>query len=205
MNTCKKFIVIDGPNGVGKTTVINSLKKRLLQKNLDFIVTKEPTDSTIGNFIRENQNSYYANTLAALVAADRYDHIEKLIQPNLDKGKIVISDRYLASSLVYQVLDGLDYEFVLQLNAKIILPSLYFILTAISNTISERLSNRNSLTRFELDKKSNESKLFEEAGNFLKGKGDLVKFIKNDDRSSDETVKEISSIIHSHLSSSDTN
>ena len=200
MKTHRQFIAVDGPNGVGKSTIIDSLKFQLDKSGLDFILTKEPTNSKLGQFIRDNQNAYSSKTLAALVAADRYDHIKRIIEPTLYDGKIVISDRYVASSLVYQVIDGLDYEFILHLNNEIILPSLYFILTASRDTLTSRLNERDQLTRFELDTKSEEGKLFEEAGNFLKQKGVSVYFIKNEFRSTEETAAEIMAKITNHLS-----
>ncbi len=201
MKIYKRFIVLDGPNGVGKSTIINSLKFLFNKSGLDFILTKEPTDSELGNFIRSNQNVYSSKTLATLVAADRYNHIEKLIEPALNLGKIIISDRYIASSLVYQVLDGLNYEFILDLNREICLPSLYFILTANQETLATRLNERTKLTRFELDTESNEGKLFENAGNFLRQKGVNVYFVNNESRSTEETGREIMTKITNHLSS----
>jgi dTMP kinase len=200
MKTHNRFIAIDGPNGVGKSTIIDSLKFKMDKRGLDFILTKEPTNSKLGQFIRDNQNVYSSKTLAALVAADRYDHIKKIIEPTLNDGKLIISDRYVASSLVYQVMDGLDYEFIVHLNNEIILPSLYFILTASPDTLTSRLNERVQLTRFELNTKLEEGKLFEEAGNFLKQKGVTVYFMNNEFRSSEETAAEIMAKITNHLS-----
>ena len=200
MKIHQQFIVVDGPNGVGKSTIIDSIKSQLNTTETDFIVTKEPTNTELGDFIRANQNVYWSKTLAALVAADRYNHIEKLITPALYQGKIVISDRYIASSLVYQVLDGLSYEFILHLNSEIILPSLYFILAASPGTLSKRLNKRDSLTRFEVDKQADEGKLFAEAGKFLMQKGVVVHFVNNESRTTEETTREIMSKITQHLS-----
>ena len=116
MQITPHFIAIDGPNGVGKSTIIEGLKGRLQDRIENYKFTKESTSSSLGTFIREHQNEYTARCLAALVAADRYDHLEKTIQPNLQAGRTVITDRYIAASLVYQLLDGLSLEFIMQLN-----------------------------------------------------------------------------------------
>lgn len=167
MKVSENFFAIDGPNGVGKSTVIEQLKRHLSEYELPCFFTKEPTNSSLGSFIRHNQNIYTRHTLAALVAADRYDHIEKVIVPNISAGGVVITDRYIASSFVYQVQDGLDYSFITNLNSEIILPSHYFILSASSQTIAQRLALRTELTRFETSSLSNqETQLFQKAVNY---------------------------------------
>lgn len=192
MKVCNRFFAIDGPNGVGKSTIVESLKQHFDRKRIDCLFTKEPTTSELGSFIITNQNVYKAHTLAALVAADRYDHIEKVISPNLNAGKMVISDRYFASSLVYQVQDGLTYEFIDNLNSAIILPVLYFILTADVETILNRLKSRNRLTRFEsYGLCRQEVELFDKAVAILKHKGVMVQVVSNQFSSIDETAERI--------------
>lgn len=143
------FIVFDGPNGSGKTTLIDKLCETLHGSKIEYLRTKEPTESELGKFIRQHQEYYSKESLACLVAADRYDHIEQTILPNLNKGKIVITDRYLPSSYVYQRMDGLDVNFIHSLNANIIIPDLTIIVSASKQTLCERLDKRRNLTRFE--------------------------------------------------------
>ncbi len=163
------FISIDGANGVGKTTISTLVYERLQQKYDKVFLTKEPTNSTIGQFIKdlENIDEYKGYPLAYMILADRYYHIKK-IEEKLNDGYIVITDRYIASSLVYQVLDGIDIEEVLKLNLKFKKPDIYFFITMTEGKIKEILKNRQNLTRFEIENTSfKELKLFDNAKTIL--------------------------------------
>jgi dTMP kinase len=201
MEVKEKFIAIDGPNGIGKTTIVKLLARHQYLGSVgDILFTKEPTITSLGMFIRNNHADYLGRSLAALVAADRYDHIESSIIPNLTAGKTVISDRYLASSLVYQIIDGVPYDLVWALNQDIILPGLYFILIAEPATISERLRSRGTIERFENeDMVEKEVNLFMTAGNLLNEKGVVVRFIRNEHKSVAQTTDEIALQIKSYL------
>lgn len=108
----KGFLVaFDGPNGVGKSTLIESVKTRLEFRGYAIYTTKEPTNTECGSFVRKFAESRSGIGLACLVAADRYEHIENEILPELKKGKIVITDRYILSSLILQQMDDVDGTF----------------------------------------------------------------------------------------------
>ena len=164
-NTTKGFFVaIDGPNGVGKTTLLEEIEKIIKSKNIQLYKTKEPTNSILGKFIREISEEINGDTLACLVSADRYEHLKNEIIPELKKGKIVITDRYILSSLILQVMDGVKESFILNLNSKIIKPDLQLAIFAEEEIIQNRLKQRDKLTRFE---KNNQSK--KEINNMKKG------------------------------------
>lgn len=168
-NTTKGFfIAIDGPNGAGKTVLLEeiekSMKKRIKDKNIQFYKTKEPTNSVLGKFVRDISEVVTGNSLACLVSADRYEHLKNEIIPELKKGKIVITDRYILSSLILQVMDGVKESFILNLNSKIIKPDLQLAIFAEEEIIQNRLKQRDKLTRFE---KNNQSK--KEINNMEKG------------------------------------
>ena len=152
------FIAIDGPNGVGKTTLLEaigeSVKKRIKNEKILVYKTKEPTDSVLGRFIRKISEKITGNSLACLVVADRYEHLKNEIMPELEKGKIVITDRYILSSLILQVIDGVKDNFILNLNSKIIKPDLQLAIFADEKVIQERLEQREKLTRFEKNNQS---------------------------------------------------
>ena len=159
-NTTKGFfIAIDGPNGAGKTVLLEeiekSMKKRIKDKNIQFYKTKEPTNSVLGKFVRDISEVVTGNSLACLVSADRYEHLKNEVIPELKKGKIVITDRYILSSLILQVMDGVKESFILNLNSKIIKPDLQLAIFAEEEIIQNRLKQRDKLTRFE---KNNQSK-----------------------------------------------
>ena len=100
------FITFEGPDGCGKTSIINLLKE-YYKNNEKIIFTREPGGTKISEKIREiilsNDNSEMsARTEALLYSASRAQHIDELIKPNLEKGNVIISDRFVLCSLAYQ-------------------------------------------------------------------------------------------------------
>ena len=100
------FITFEGPDGCGKTSIINLIKE-YYKDNEKIIFTREPGGTKISEKIREiilsNDNSNMSpRTEALLYSASRAQHIDELIKPNLEKGNIVVSDRFVLSSLAYQ-------------------------------------------------------------------------------------------------------
>lgn len=101
------FISIEGGEGVGKTTQINALAAALRERGKDVIVTREPGGTEGAEAIRQmllsgSASRWEPRAEALLFAAARSDHVERLIQPAIEAGKWVISDRYLDSSRAYQ-------------------------------------------------------------------------------------------------------
>lgn len=102
-----KFIAFEGPDGSGKSTVLENVKKYLDEKKIDYIITREPGGTPIGEKIRDillhfETDSMNDRTEALLFAAARAQSVEEKIKKSLDAGKLVISDRYVLSSLAYQ-------------------------------------------------------------------------------------------------------
>ncbi|MVX65795.1 dTMP kinase [Clostridium chromiireducens] len=143
------LIAVDGPNGAGKTTIIKELHNRLNSTGYKLEITKEPSYSKLGQFLRKESEKLSGNALACLVAADRYQHLINEIIPALQEGKIVLCDRYVLSSFIFQGMDGVEYKFINDLNSKIIAPDIQIVLYASIYEIQNRLRQRNSLTRFE--------------------------------------------------------
>lgn len=85
------FIAFDGPNGVGKSTLIEYTKTALIEHGINVYITKEPTDTPLGKFIRRIAETLDSESLACLVAADRYQHLKDEIIPKLEKKQVVIS------------------------------------------------------------------------------------------------------------------
>ncbi|MFJ5545890.1 dTMP kinase, partial [Micromonospora chalcea] len=110
------FVVVDGPSGVGKTTASALLVRLLAQEGWPVHPTKEPSNSVLGRTARHGTDEYRGLTLACLVAADRYHHLETEVRPALKAGKVVVCDRYLPTSLVLQRLDGVEPDFIWRLN-----------------------------------------------------------------------------------------
>ena len=105
-----KFIVVEGSEGVGKSTQINTIKSFLDNHDIDYIVTREPGGTKFGESIRsiilDQSNSTDNLTDSLLFYASRYENYNKLILPSLRKGKTVICDRFHYSTLVYQGIVG---------------------------------------------------------------------------------------------------
>lgn len=176
------FVTFDGPNGAGKSTVIEELAKYLVSKEKQVYITKEPTETEIGKYIRESEENYSSYTLANMVAADRHNHIKLEILPYSDKGYIVLCDRYVASSLILQVLDGLSMSEVMNINTGILKPDLSVIVHANEKTINERLLDRTTLTRFERDFSSKrEIELSFSAGKYLEGLGYKIEYVDTEE------------------------
>ena len=101
-----KFITLEGIEGSGKTTSIKSINNLLEQKKIDYINTREPGESSIGEELREillDPNTDISSEVELLLMlADRKDHVEKTILPNLLNNTWVISDRFMDSSIAYQ-------------------------------------------------------------------------------------------------------
>ena len=158
------FVAIDGPDGVGKSTLIEAIKIKMQSLGYIVYITKEPTNTELGRFTRRFAEEYSGISLACLVAADRYKHIENEIVPELKKGKLVITDRYVLSSLILQEMDGVSDTFVLNLNAEIIKPDLQLAVFADSEVLQKRLAERSILTRFEKGNQSNSELYYMEKG-----------------------------------------
>lgn len=102
------FISFEGPDGAGKSTVLNQILTKIGSKLIpQYLVTREPGGSKIAEQIRNiildpaNQKMT-ARTEALLYAASRSQHVEEVVRPALAAGKVVFSDRFVDSSLAYQ-------------------------------------------------------------------------------------------------------
>ena len=178
------LVTIDGPNGVGKSSLVNKVADNLVAAGVDVLKTSEPTNSSLGKFIRANEENYHGRVLGYMIAADRYLHLESEIIPALKNGKTVLSDRYVGSSLVLQKLDGLEFDFIWELNRFIYVPELSVILTASVKTLEERLSKRTLLTRLERQfSRLNELSYYKESATYLSDRGFNVLVIDNDNSS----------------------
>lgn len=131
------FITLEGPDGAGKTTQIARLLDAVQRAGLQAIQTREPGGTAIGDAVRTILlNPHYAEmitlTEALLYAASRAQLVHEVIKPALAAGKVVICDRFVDSSLAYQVFaGGLDFDFVWHTNQAAIgdcLPDCTFVL-----------------------------------------------------------------------------
>lgn len=116
------LIALEGPDGCGKSTQIELLDKYFREKGFDVIKTREPGGTAISekirNIILDNNNSEMGYMCEALLyAASRAQLTDEVIKPALEEGKIVICDRFVYSSMVYQGIGrGLGTEVVKSIN-----------------------------------------------------------------------------------------
>ncbi|WP_297550251.1 dTMP kinase [Thermococcus sp.] len=154
------FIVLEGIDGAGKSTQAKLLKIWFEEKGYEVVLTKEPTDTPFGKLIRRlvltggkegiidgAKISHEAEAL--LFAADRAEHVDKLIKPSLESGKVVISDRYFYSSLAYQWARGLDLEWLIDLNRFAIRPDLVLLLDLPVRESMKRIKTRSIRSEFD--------------------------------------------------------
>lgn len=101
------FITIEGTDGAGKSTQLNWVADMLTDKNIEFVVTREPGGTVLGESLRElilsrEKVSITPLSQLLLMFAARAQHIEEVIQPALDSGKWVVCDRFTDASYAYQ-------------------------------------------------------------------------------------------------------
>jgi dTMP kinase len=105
-----KFIVVEGSEGVGKSSQIKIIEQYLINNKIDYILTREPGGTSFGESIRDiilnDDNNTEELTDSLLFYASRYENYKKIILPALDAGKVVVCDRYHYSTLVYQGIVG---------------------------------------------------------------------------------------------------
>ncbi|MCP2343557.1 dTMP kinase [Actinomadura rupiterrae] len=166
------FVVVEGPNGVGKTTTARLLADRLTICGCDVRPTSEPTPTAWGRLIRSCEGELPARALALAVAADRAAHVVREIQPALSAGAVVVSDRYLPSSLVLQRLDGLTLNEIWRYNTAALRPSVTFYLEDDPDVLVSRLKERSTRSRLErLGSPARELELYGRAYEFLGRRG----------------------------------
>ena len=110
------FIAFEGPDGSGKSTQIELLYESLCQRGIDVLLTREPGGTTIGEQVRNvlhdiDNTAMLPNTEILLYSASRAQLVGEVIVPALERGTVVLSDRYAYSTLAYQGYGhGLDLD-----------------------------------------------------------------------------------------------
>ncbi|HDM89085.1 MAG TPA: dTMP kinase [Candidatus Bathyarchaeota archaeon] len=190
------FICIEGLDKCGKTTHSTLLVESLRKGGYDAVYTSEPSNGEIGRFIREyvlnRKRRIYAAVEALLFAADRAEHTETFIKPNLERGRIVVSDRYVFSSLAYQGAAGMDLDWIREINRASIDPDLAIYIDVPIDVIMRRFRGRRSvMERREIQEKVRRIYMH------LVRRGELV--MVNGNRPIVETAREIRRIVSERL------
>ncbi len=145
------FIVLEGLDGAGTSTQVRRLAASLRSSGYRVTATGEPSDLPIGRLIRsalrrrlpgrERGETFTHETLALLFAADRLDHLHQQILPALRRGEVVLCDRYVLSSLVYQGLTSRP-AWVSQINQLAVPPDLTLFIDVDPRTAAARRASR---------------------------------------------------------------
>ncbi len=142
------FICIEGLDGCGKTTQAKLLAEKF-KKSHNAVYTAEPSHGKIGTFIRNSilygEKRVSCDVEALLFAADRLEHLENEVLPALKQGKLVISDRYVYSSLAYQGAAGLSLEWIEKINEHALRPDLAIFIDVDPKTVMRRLKPKRSI------------------------------------------------------------
>ncbi len=181
------FICIEGLDGCGKTTQAKLLARKL-RKRHNAVYTAEPSRGKIGTLIRRNY-LYGEKRLcivleALLFAADRIEHLENVILPALEAGQLVISDRYVYSSLAYQGAAGLSLDWIEKINENALQPDVAFFIDVNPETVMSRLKPKKSV----MENLANQKKVRKIYLKFVEN-GRLTRI--NGNKSENEVAKEV--------------
>ena len=143
------LIVVEGIDGAGKTTHARRLVRWLRERGIQAHYTFEPTRGTIGRILEEmaSKRRVDVRVEALLFAADRIDHLNRIIKPLLEMGYVVVSDRYVHSSIAYQSITVGDQRWVEELNRFAEKPDLVILLDVDPEIGLRRIKGRRA--RFE--------------------------------------------------------
>lgn len=152
-----KLITLEGIDGSGKSTIAKKLQENPDICNFDPIFTREPTRGTLTGNAVENAIQSETDQLAELFlfTADHAEHLAKLVKPSLEKGKIVISDRYSDSRYAYQGITLKSrfenpLEWVKSLHSGwTVVPNLTFLFDIEPEIAVDRCGKRGEQTKFE--------------------------------------------------------
>lgn len=191
MNGKGAFICIEGLDGCGKTTQAKLLVKKL-RKSHDAVYTAEPSDGKIGAFIRESclygQRRLSSVVEALLFAADRLEHVENNVLPALRQGRLVVSDRYVYSSLAYQGAAGLSLNWIEKINEHALHSDLAILIDVEPKVVMQRLKPaRSVMENLRTQQRVREIYLK------LAEKGELVRIDGNKSRA--EVATELSAVV----------
>ncbi len=211
-----RFITFEGGDGTGKTTQLKALESHLRDKGRSCVSTREPGGTSLGKLIRQvllevGKQPIASPTELFLYLADRAQHVQEVILPAIDEGKIVLCDRYTDSTLAYQGYGrGIDLDLLRQLNEfanRGVKPDLTLLLDCpvelgLSRT-AQRQSNTDSARgredRFEREKVEFHEKV--RAGFLAMARAEPERFrIIDASRSVEQVSREIQNVIDREMS-----
>lgn len=200
-----QFVVLEGLDGSGTTTQGNRLVKALQAQGKEALFTFEPSDLPVGLQIREViervEGSMSPQILPWLFVADRADHLDRVIEPAVSRGAVVVSDRYLCSSLAYQTLNA-EFDLVASLNSWFRPADLTIFLDVPVDVCIKRIEARRSADGNDeelFDKREALERIdigYRQGLDYLRGRGDRVEYIDGT-QSIDDIAAEIFALVDS--------
>lgn len=199
----RAFIVLEGIDGSGTTTHSQLLLKFLEEKGLNVYLTQEPSSSIIGDLLKKIllDENIPPETDALLFAADRLIHYKNEIVKKLGDGYIVISDRYLESSIVYQSsqTDEISIEWIENINRFVGMPDITIILDLPPEVSLKRKLSHLKSTGKNKEKFENQDFLVKVRSRFLERAKEKGYKIINSENSIESVQREIQNYIKSQL------
>jgi len=201
------FITFEGSEGCGKTTHTEKLKTHLEGQDYQVVLSKEPGGTELGQKIREvllhSGKVDNAITELLLFASDRAEHVSRVILPALRAGKIVISDRFIDSTLAYQVGgSSLPEDLVRYMNmisSQGIIPDITILLDISVELGLKRAQVKGAADRFEKEKIEFHKRVREKYLEIALDDEERVKRIDMGDKKIDQVQEEIRKIIDEKL------
>jgi dTMP kinase len=195
-----KFIVFEGLDGSGQTTQAGLLKDFLTNEGYKVFLTKEPTqNSSVGRKIREvldKKTEIVSRDLQELFTQDRREHLEKEIIPALERGEMVVCDRYFFSTFAFGASTGLDLGWLIKINNDFLMPDITFLLKVSPEICVQRIEKRGEGVKF-FEKKEKLAKVWE-TYRILPEKFENI-YLINGEKSAGEVFEEIKKIIEAKV------
>ncbi|MFH1246835.1 MAG: dTMP kinase, partial [Candidatus Micrarchaeota archaeon] len=151
------FIVVEGIDGSGKGYAMMRLQEYITGKSKKYdhvLLTREPTNSLDGQKLREilaseKDSQSSARQCMELFIKDRTNHVENDIKPALEKGYVVLCDRYKYSTMAFQASQGIPLEELIAAQTHLPAPDLVFLLDLPIDAAFQRMSSRDGKEKFE--------------------------------------------------------
>lgn len=201
------FITFEGPEGCGKSTHSTRLKSYLEGKGRRVLLTREPGGTQVGKAIRalllDPASILDDTTEIYLFAADRSEHVSKIIRPALAEGKTVISDRYVDSTIAYQIGGRrLPEDLVRYLNmvsSKGLMPALTILLDVSPEIGIKRATQNRQADRFEQEISDFHARVRAQYLALAAADPDRIKVIKTDDKDIDQVQALVRELVDAKL------
>lgn len=188
------LVTIDGPSGVGKTSVTGLICRQLVARGIPALGTRQPSDSAMGRLARANTQNLHGLALTFLMAADRHHHQDHVITPAIEQGRLVVCDRYVTSALVLDTLDGADPDFIWTIYRYLRWPALAILLAGDPEQCQARAATRGVYSRFHsggIAARHHEAILYEQTARMLVDRGYPIEVVDTTDR----TAQQVTNIV----------